>query len=264
MQRVKIDFDNPGLPQHISAMEGDTRFFEVALYRNGKAYTVPNAIFSVMYRGPGPQNQGWYDTINDGNGKRAACTVSGNVVTCEITRQALQVPGIVIFVLCMMDADGNMLKSWPIQCDCKSDEYDSTAEVESYFYITLVSNASWTQAIQAWNDLKSTIDTTLSISGKAADAKVTGDKIAEEALRAQTAEKANADALTAEKNRAAGEEQRLGEAVTAEAERAKQAETALSGRLDALGLSVVDGALCITYDDGVSTVDIPESEAENG
>lgn len=29
MQQIKIDFDNPGLPQHLEAMEGDaqSRFF---------------------------------------------------------------------------------------------------------------------------------------------------------------------------------------------------------------------------------------------
>lgn len=180
MQKVKIDFDNPGLPQHISAMESDSqsRFFEATLYQSGKAYTAPAGVtYSIMYRGFGPQNQGWYDTINDGSGKRAACTVSGNVVTCEIARQALQVPGNVDIVLCVTGSNGYMIKSWPIACACKNDHYDSTAEVESFFYITSVSNESWTQAIQAAQELKNVIDTTLSISGKAADAKTTGDSL---------------------------------------------------------------------------------------
>lgn len=182
MQKIRIDFDNPGLPQHISAVENDSqsRFFQATLYENGKAYTAPEgATYSIMYRGFGPQNQGWYDTINDGAGKRAACAVSGNVVTCEIARQALQVPGHVSIVLCVTTGKGYMLKSWPIECDCKNDRYDSTAEIQSFFYITQVTNADWTQAIQAWENLKDTIDPTLSVSGKAADAKVTGDKIGE-------------------------------------------------------------------------------------
>nr|DAT41376.1 MAG TPA: metallophosphatase domain protein [Caudoviricetes sp.] len=182
MQKVRIDFDNPGLPQHISAVENDSqsRFFQATLYENGKAYTAPEgAAYSIMYRGFGPQNQGWYDTINDGAGKRAACAVSGNVVTCEIARQALQVPGHVSIVLCVTTGKGYMLKSWPIECDCKNDRYDSTVEIESFFYITQVSNADWTQVIQAWENLKDAIDPTLSISGKAADAKATGDAIGE-------------------------------------------------------------------------------------
>jgi hypothetical protein len=180
MQKIRIDFDNPGLPQHISAVENDSqsRFFQATLYENGKAYTAPEgAAYSIMYRGFGPQNQGWYDTINDGAGKRAACAVSGNVVTCEIARQALQVPSHVSIVLCVTTGNGYMLKSWPIECDCKNDRYDSTVEIQSFFYVTNVSNASWMQAIQAVEDLKNTIDPTLSLSGKAADAKATGDAV---------------------------------------------------------------------------------------
>lgn len=182
MQKIRIDFDNPGLPQHISAVENDSqsRFFQATLYENGKAYTAPEgAAYSIMYRGFGPQNQGWYDTINDGAGKRAACAVSGNVVTCEIARQALQVPGHVSIVLCVTTGKGYMIKSWPIECDCKNDRYDSTVEIQSFFYVTQISNESWTQAIQAVEDLKNTIDPTLSLSGKAADAKATGEAVGE-------------------------------------------------------------------------------------
>jgi lysophospholipase L1-like esterase len=191
MQKIRIDFDNPGLPQHISVVENDSqsRFFQATLYENGKAYTAPaGASYSIMYRGFGPQNQGWYDTINDGAGKRAACTAAGNTVTCEIARQALQVPGHVSIVLCVTTGKGYMLKSWPIECNCKNDRYDSTTEIESFFYITQISNADWTQAIQAWENLKDAIDPTLSLSGKAADAKATGDALKEETERAKGAE----------------------------------------------------------------------------
>ena len=191
MQKIRIDFDNPGLPQHISAVENDSqsRFFQATLYENGKAYTAPaGATYSIMYRGFGPQNQGWYDTINDGAGKRAACAVSGNVVTCEIARQALQVPGHVSIVLCVTTGKGYMLKSWPIECDCKNDRYDSTVEIQSFFYVTQISNESWTQAIQAVEELKNTIDPTLSVSGKAADAAKVGEAVNAEAERAKGVE----------------------------------------------------------------------------
>lgn len=236
MQKIRIDFDNPGLPQHISAVENDSqsRFFQATLYENGKAYTAPEgAAYSIMYRGFGPQNQGWYDTINDGAGKRTACNVSGNVVTCEIARQALQVPGHVSIVLCVTTGKGYMLKSWPIECDCKNDRYDSTVEIESFFYITQVSNADWTQAIQAWENLKDAIDPTLSLPGKAAEAKATGDAIrgvrddlASETTRAQAAEKANADNIAAEVERAQSAENALSTKITEETGRAKAAEQA--------------------------------------
>lgn len=260
MQKIRIDFDNPGLPQHISAVENDSqsRFFQATLYENGKAYTAPEgAAYSIMYRGFGPQNQGWYDTINDGAGKRAACAVSGNVVTCEIARQALQVPGHVSIVLCVTTGKGYMLKSWPIECDCKNDRYDSTAEIESFFYITQVSNADWNRVLQALEELKNTIDPTLSVSGKAADAKATGDAIqgvrndlTAETARAKEAEKANADGLATEASRAKGEEQRLNTAITTETTRAEQAEQALDTRtaaLESCGFVVVDGKICVRY-----------------
>ena len=236
MQKIRIDFDNPGLPQHISAVENDSqsRFFQATLYENGKAYTAPEgAAYSIMYRGFGPQNQGWYDTINDGAGKRAACAVSGNVVTCEIARQALQVPGHVSIVLCVTTGKGYMLKSWPIECDCKNDHYDSTAEIQSFFYITQVSNADWNRAIQALEDLKNIIDPTLSLSGKAADAKAVGDAVqgvrndlVSEISRAETAEKTNAYNIAAEVERAQAAESALSTKITEETERAKAVEQA--------------------------------------
>lgn len=278
MQKIRIDFDNPGLPQHISAVENDSqsRFFQATLYENGKAYTAPEgATYSIMYRGFGPQNQGWYDTINDGAGKRAACAVSGNVVTCEIARQALQVPGHVSIVLCVTTGKGYMLKSWPIECDCKNDRYDSTAEIQSFFYVTQISNESWTQAIQAVEELKNTIDPTLSLSGKAADAKAAGDAIrgvkdglttekiraeqaerenaaaiTAEAARAKAAEQANAEAIATEVSRAQGEEQRLSTAIDAEKTRAEQAEQALDTRtaaLESCGFVVMNGKVCMKY-----------------
>jgi hypothetical protein len=193
MQTIKIDFDNPGLPQRMDVVENDaqSRFFKAVLYKNGKAYAAPSgATYSIMYRGFGPQNEGWYDTINDGAGKRAACSVSGNVVTCEIARQALRVPGHVSVVLCVTGSNGYMLHGWPIDCNCRNDNYTGGTSVESFFYITQVTNADWTSAIQTWEELKNMIDPTLSISGKAADARAAGNAIKTEKSRATNAETA--------------------------------------------------------------------------
>lgn len=77
------------------------------------------------------------------------------------------------------------------------------------------------------------IDPTLSLSGKAADAKATGDAIrgvrddlASEISRAETAEKANADNIAAEVARAQAAESALSTKITEETERAKAAEQA--------------------------------------
>ncbi len=75
------------------------------------------------------------------------------------------------------------------------------------------------------------IDPTLSVEGKAADAKATGDAIrgvrddlTAETTRAQAAEKSNADNLAAEGERAQAAESALSTKITEETERAKAAE----------------------------------------
>lgn len=85
----------------------------------------------------------------------------------------------------------------------------------------------------AGENIQKAIDPTLSIEGKAADAKATGDAIqgvrndlASEISRAETAEKANADNLAAEVERAQAAESALSTKITEEAERAKAAEQA--------------------------------------
>lgn len=167
MQQVRIDFDNPGLPQSLGVVEGESqsRIFQAALYKSGAAYTAPaGAVYSIMYRGFGPQNQGWYDTIEDGAGKRAACTVSGNVVTCELARQALRVPGHLTVVLCVSDAKGYMLKSWPIMADVRNDGYEDTGEIEMYFNLAGIAGNYLTQLEKAMTDAEATKNNLISTS----------------------------------------------------------------------------------------------------
>lgn len=169
MQQIRIDFDNPGLPQSLGAVEGESqsRIFQAALYKSGAAYTAPaGAVYSIMYRGFGPQNQGWYDTIEDGAGKRAACTVSGNVVTCELARQALRVPGHLTVVLCVSDAKGYMLKSWPIMADVRNDGYDDTGESEMYFNLSGIAGNYLTQLEKAMTDAETTRNNLISTSAQ--------------------------------------------------------------------------------------------------
>lgn len=169
MQQVRIDFDNPGLPQSLGVVEGESQscIFQAALYKSGAAYTAPaGAVYSIMYRGFGPQNQGWYDTIEDGAGKRAACTVSGNVVTCELARQALRVPGHLTVVLCVSDAKGYMLKSWPIMADVRNDGYEDTGEIEMYFNLSGLAGNYLTQLEKAMADAEATKNNLISTSAQ--------------------------------------------------------------------------------------------------
>ena len=50
MQTIKIDFDNPGLPQRLDVVENDaqSRFFKAVLYKDGKAYAAPSGATSSI------------------------------------------------------------------------------------------------------------------------------------------------------------------------------------------------------------------------
>lgn len=230
MQQIKIDFDNPGLPQHLDAMEGDaqSRFFQATLYRSGAAYTPPaNAVYSIMYRGFGEQNQGWYDTIEDDTGKRNACVASGNVVTCEIDRHALIVPGHVSIVLCITNDRGYMLKSRPILTDARNDNYDDTVEVESYFQITGKTSEWWLQNKKEVQDLvnMATAEATKaenSANASAASAAASAGSAAE-AARSQSAA---AGSATAAANSASAAEKSKTAAATSEINAANYEEAA--------------------------------------
>ena len=101
-------------------------------------------------------------------------------------------------------------------------------------------------------------DSTLSVSGKAADAAATGQAISAEATARGNAVSAEAQARvaadTAEAQARASADTALGEAISNEAIARENADDALGediGKLESaingLGLSVVDGAINITY-----------------
>lgn len=256
MQQIKIDFDNPGLPQHLEAMEGDaqSRFFQATLYRSGAAYTPPaDAVYSIMYRGFGEQNQGWYDTIEDDTGKRNACVASGNVVTCEIDRHALIVPGHVSIVLCITNDRGYMLKSRPILTDARNDNYDDTVEVESYFRITGKTSAWWLQNkkdVQALVD-KATAEATKaenSANASAASASASAGSAAASAGSAAAAarsESAAAGSATAAAGSASAAEQAKTAAATSEINAANHEEAAKKAADEAGAKAGTDKTLSI-------------------
>lgn len=244
MQTIRIDFDNPGLPQHLEAMEGDaqSRFFQATLYRSGAAYTPPaDAVYSIMYRGFGEQNQGWYDTIEDDTGKRDACVASGNVVTCEIDRHALIVPGHVSIVLCITNDRGYMLKSRPILTDARNDNYIDTVEVESYFRITGKTSAWWlknkkdvqdlvdkatAEAIKAENSANASATSAAASKGSADDSAASASASADFAAAAALSESAAAGSATEASGSASAAEEAKAAAATSEANAAKHEKAA--------------------------------------
>lgn len=88
-------------------------------------------------------------------------------------------------------------------------------------------------------------------AGKQADAaKQAAETAASNASTAASAAKAKAEEATSSAEAAAGS-----------AEEAKEiAGSTAEQTMAAIGLSIVDGALCMTYDDGTAPAGVPESE----
>ena len=290
MQILKMDFQSQSTPPVVPVMQSDaqSRFIGIALYDGGAPYAAPeNAAYTVQYHGPGPNNMGWYDTITLSSGTRKAVTVDStnkNIITLELAEQALRVNGNVFINLCVVTSTGYMLHTFPILCRVTGAAYVDPVAVRSFFYVTGITSEQWLAYVTACQDAQNRAeaaaaafqtDPTLSLSGKAADAKATGDAIrgvkddlAAETARAQATEKANADNIAAEVERAQAAESALSAKITEETERAKaaeqanadgiaaeatraeQAEQALDTRtaaLESCGFVVVDGKVCMKY-----------------
>lgn len=192
MQTLKMDFQSQSAPPVVPVMQFDaqSRFIGITLYNGGVPYEAPEgASYTVQYRGPGANNMGWYDTITLSSGTRKAVIVdsaSKNVVTLELAKQALRVNGNVFVNLCVVTNTGYMLKTFPILCRVTGAAFPDTVAVQSFFYVTGITSEQWLAYVTACQDAqkraedaaaKFVTDPTLSLSGKAADAKATGDAV---------------------------------------------------------------------------------------
>lgn len=190
MHNITLDFSNPGLPQVIDVMQSDaqSRFIGITLYDGGVPYSAPSgAQYTVQYRGSGANNMGWYDTIQLSSGTRKAVVVSSsspNVVTLELAEQALRVNGKVEVSLCVVNNTGYKLNTFPIICRVTGAPYVDPVAVRSYFYVIGITSEQWLAYVTACQDAQKRAedaaatfetDPTLTLSGKAADAKATGE-----------------------------------------------------------------------------------------
>lgn len=192
MYKIKLDFENPGLPQVLDVMQSDSqsRFIGITLYDGGVAYEAPEgAQYTVQYRGPGANNMGWYDTIQLSSGTRKAVVVDSthpNVVRLELAEQALRVNGNVFVNLCVVNNTGYKLNTFPILCRVTGAPYVDPVAVRSYFYVTGITSEQWLAYVTACQDAQKRAedaaatfqtDPTLSVSGKAADAAKVGEAV---------------------------------------------------------------------------------------
>lgn len=191
MQTIKMDFQSQSTPPVVPVMQSDSqsRFIGLTLYDGGVPYSAPSgAVYTVEYHGQGANNIGWYDTIQLSSGTRKAVVVSSsspNVVTIELAEQALRVNGEVKISLCVLNNTGYKLNTFPIICRVTGAPYVDPVSVRSYFYVTGLTSDQWMAYVTACQDAqkraedaaaKFVTDPTLSLSGKAADAKATGAK----------------------------------------------------------------------------------------
>ena len=109
--RLSADLLDRGVWQSVSAMQYDanTRAVEVTLTAGGAAWTPPEGTaVSVAFKKPDGK-KGWYDTLPDG---RAACSVSGNVVTAILAPEVLTAAGEVRAAIVFQDGKLNQLATF--------------------------------------------------------------------------------------------------------------------------------------------------------
>ena len=147
MQTIILDIQRPGITQAINAKADDaySRFFVAELFDGGAAYSPPTgAAYMLRYKTPG--GQGWYDTVTQGGVSRAACTVSGNAVTCEIAPEVLAVAGTGTLCLQIYTPAGYKLGTWNIPISIQADPVPDGTIINGNYYSTLTQQVAQTLA----------------------------------------------------------------------------------------------------------------------
>lgn len=162
MQTINLDLSVRSVVPLLHAKQGDVgRKFKAVLTDNRTAYPVPpGAAVSVWYGGA--SGAGNYTDI----GAESAVSVSGNEITVELITQMLTNPGAGVVCLVLSTAGGDELGMWNINyCVEPRPGMNSVAAQEYYTaFSQAVANLPYP-------------DASLSIAGKAADAKAVGDAL---------------------------------------------------------------------------------------
>lgn len=170
MQTIYIDISNKGIIPTIYTKQGDIgRKFEVIFKESNLPYSIPSdSVFSAWYKGD--SGEGNYTDIDE----RSAFEVDGDRVVVELISQMLGVPGSGFICLVLSKADGGQIGSWNIPYVCEEVPGFDSEEATAYY----TAFSSVLEGLRK-NPENIAIDKTLSNSGEAADAKVTGEKIKE-------------------------------------------------------------------------------------
>lgn len=170
MQTIYIDISNKGVIPTLYTKQGDIgRKFIVVFKEYGMPYSIPNdAMFSVWYKGA--SGEGNYTDI----GEKSAFEINDDSVTVEIISQMLGNPGGGFICLVLSKVDGGQIGSWNIPYICE--EVPGFGSEEATVYYTAFSKTL--EGLRK-NPENIVVDSTLSNSGEAADAKATGQRIEE-------------------------------------------------------------------------------------
>ena len=169
MQAFHFDLSTKSIAPVLNVKQGDVgRKFQAVITDRGVDYNIPaGAQFSVWFSGP--SGEGNYSAI----GERSAFTVDGNTVTVELIAQMLQNPGTGAMCLVLNAVDGSQIGLWNVIYSVEAVPGMGSKTAQEYY--TALSELA-RQAIEAAATFET--DTTLSVSGKAADAAATGAALA--------------------------------------------------------------------------------------
>lgn len=192
-KNIVLDLQNKTTPPVLYAVQGDnlSRVVNVSLYQNGEAWEIPEgSIVSIAYKRPDGQ-KGWYDTLP--NLDPATEITGGNTARLKFTLSVLAVPGTVT-ALVRIDSGASTLATFPFIVEVEENpSFLSGDKEEDYYNVT-----NWGEVNKSIEDILvrlstveaggggegsggggSTVelDTTLTKSGKAADAKAVGDRM---------------------------------------------------------------------------------------
>ena len=185
---IKMDLVKRGIIPVIDAVQGDalTRQIRIVLYSGGTEWTVPEGV-SAMARFVRPDGSGGlYDTLDDGT---AAFSVSGNVMTVVLAPAVTAVSGSVFFAVTLVQGSAELstftmtiyVQKSPSATSSENGEY---VQMNSFLPNTIGAAAGKYLCVKETDasgrvTVLETVgtDTTLSESGKAADAKAVGDAI---------------------------------------------------------------------------------------
>lgn len=169
MQTVILDLSRKNIIPPVHAKQGDVgRKFKAVLTDAGVTYAIPRgAQFSVWYSGA--SGEGNYSAIGD----TSAFTVEENVVTVELIAQMVTNSGTGTMCLVLNGADGSQIGMWNISYVVEAVPGMGSEEAEQHY--TALSEVA-EKAVRAAETFQT--DTTMKVSGRAADAMAVGTALA--------------------------------------------------------------------------------------